>query len=133
MTSLFADSFYYLALLNPDDFAHRSALELAHQVMGPKVTTEWVMTEVGDALAAPGQRELFLALLAELRSDVSVTIVPASHGLFERGIDLYARRPDKEWSLTDCLSFVVMQEYDIREALTGDHHFEQAGFKALLA
>jgi predicted nucleic acid-binding protein len=49
-----------------------------------------------------------------------------------RGIQLYDSRPDKQWSLTDCISFVVMQDRGIVEALTGDHHFEQAGFTALL-
>jgi predicted nucleic acid-binding protein len=91
------------------------------------------MTEVGDALAAPGQRDLFLGLLAELQSDPNITIIPATHDLFERGVDLYARRPDKEWTLTDCISFVVMQEHGVTESLTGDHHFQQAGFRALLA
>jgi len=52
--------------------------------------------------------------------------------LYQRGINLYAQRPDKEWSLTDCISFVVMSDRGITEALTGDHHFEQAGFRALL-
>ena len=58
--------------------------------------------------------------------------MPASQGLWERGVALHAARQDKEWSLTDCLSFVVTQERGIREALTGDHHFEQAGFGVLL-
>ena len=49
-----------------------------------------------------------------------------------RGVALYAERPDKDWSLTDCISFVVMRTMDITEALTGDRHFEQAGFTALL-
>jgi predicted nucleic acid-binding protein len=60
-------------------------------------------------------------------------VVPPSTELFEAGIDLYSRRPDKEWSLTDCISFVVMQERGITEALTGDYHFVQAGFSILLA
>ena len=52
--------------------------------------------------------------------------------MFQRGLRLYEERPDKEWSLTDCLSFVVMKDENLREALTGDQHFEQAGFIALL-
>jgi predicted nucleic acid-binding protein len=52
--------------------------------------------------------------------------------LFETGVSLYASRTDKEWSLTDCISFTVMSQYGIRDALTGDRHFEQAGFRALL-
>jgi predicted nucleic acid-binding protein len=59
-------------------------------------------------------------------------IVPPETKLFDQGIEFYQCRPDKAWSLTDCLSFVVMTDLGISEALTGDHHFEQAGFRALL-
>jgi predicted nucleic acid-binding protein len=130
---LFADTFFYLALLNPDDAAHRRVEEISRTVTAPTITTAWVMTEVGDALAGPMQRPLFLALLEELGSDPNVTLVPATQDLFNRGIDLFARRPDKEWSVTDCISFVVMRDHGLTEALTGDRHFEQAGFRALLA
>ena len=58
--------------------------------------------------------------------------MPPTLELLEQGMDLYARRPDKEWSLTDCISFVVMSQNGLEEALTGDHHFEQAGFRILL-
>lgn len=70
--------------------------------------------------------------LGALLSDPAVEIIPPSSGLFERGLRLFRERPDKGWSLTDCISFVVMEERGIRDALTGDHHFEQAGFAALL-
>ncbi|MBV8265691.1 MAG: hypothetical protein JO252_05020, partial [Planctomycetaceae bacterium] len=82
--------------------------------------------------ADPANRGGFSELLQLLRADPNVVIVPPSLELFEQGIDLYARRPDKAWSLTDCISFVVMTEQRLAEALTGDHHFEQAGFQALL-
>ena len=65
-------------------------------------------------------------------SDPQVTIVSPSASLFDRGVELFAKRPDKCWSLTDCISFVVMEEQGIMHALTGDRHFEQAGFVALL-
>jgi predicted nucleic acid-binding protein len=61
-----------------------------------------------------------------------LTLVASSAEVFERGCELHACRPDKGWSLTDCISFVVMEERGIHEALTGDHHYEQAGFTALL-
>jgi predicted nucleic acid-binding protein len=61
-----------------------------------------------------------------------VEIVPATMEWFERGMELYEGRPDKEWSLTDCISFAVMTERGVSDALTNDHHFEQAGFRILL-
>ena len=64
--------------------------------------------------------------------DPDFIVLEADQHLFERGLQLYENRPDKEWSLTDCISFVAMEEMGIAEALTGDHHFEQAGFTALL-
>jgi predicted nucleic acid-binding protein len=67
-----------------------------------------------------------------LQNDPNTVIVEASHDSFVRGVELFAARPDKSWSLTDCTSFVVMEDHGIREALTGDHHFEQAGYVALL-
>jgi predicted nucleic acid-binding protein len=71
-------------------------------------------------------------MIENLRSAEEIQIVPASAELFNRALVLFTSRPDKEWSLTDCTSFVVMQEHGMTEALTADHHFEQAGFVALL-
>jgi uncharacterized protein len=133
MKTYFADTFYFLALRNPRDEAHTRAQATTMELAGcAMVTTAWVLTEVADALAEPANRGGFSELLQLLRADPNVVIVPPSLELFEQGIDLYARRPDKAWSLTDCISFVVMTEQRIAEALTGDHHFEQAGFQALL-
>ena len=75
----------------------------------------------------------FLRLLKNLHADPNCTIVPVTALLFAEGVKLYARRPDKEWTLTDCISFVVMQQTGISRALTGDRHFEQAGFQTLLS
>ena len=83
-------------------------------------------------MALPNQRGCFLALHKQLLIDSTVTIIPASQELFDAGIELYSGRPDKSWPLTDCISFVVMKSYGLTDALTGDHHFEQAGFKALM-
>jgi predicted nucleic acid-binding protein len=132
MTSVFADTFFFLAILNPRDAAHARALTAASQRTGPIVTTQWVLTEVADALAATPDRHLFETLLNNLKQEPDDTVVPATADLYGEGVRLYLDRPDKGWSLTDCISFVVMEERGIREALTGDHHFEQAGFVALL-
>lgn len=85
-----------------------------------------------DALTKSGQRGGFIQTIRVLRRNPMVTILPPTPKLFEAGIELYESRPDKDWSLTDCISFVVMAEREITEALTGDQHFEQAGLKALL-
>ncbi len=87
---------------------------------------------MADALAAPQQRPVFAALLERLLADAAVTIVPPSQELFERGVELFNDRPDKGWSLTDCISFVVMDQRRLMDALTADHHFEQVGFNVLL-
>ena len=118
--------------MNKDDAAHGRAIAASEASRGRFVTTSWVLTEVADALCAPPHRLGFTSLLALLRADPFTEIVPADESLFNRGVELYSRRPDKAWSLTDCISFVVMADRDLVEALTGDRHFEQAGFRALL-
>jgi uncharacterized protein len=132
MPDVFADTFYYLARLSQADLAHDRAIELSRQITGHVVTTAWVLTEVADALNAPHQRATASLLYDALQKDPRVTIVPPEQAVYEQGWELYRQRADKAWSLTDCISFVVMNERSLREALTGDHHFEQAGFVALL-
>jgi predicted nucleic acid-binding protein len=104
VNAVFGDTVYFLALLNARDQFHRQALALGEHPPGPLVTTEWVLTELADALAIPPARERFTLLLGTLRAEAEVEIVPASHELFERGCALFAARKDKGWSLTDCLS-----------------------------
>ena len=132
MNALFADTHYFLALLHKGDADHLRATALAERITKPIITTEWVLTEAGDALAAVNFRLLFVQFVESLRADLACTIVPASGELFDAGLRLYAQRSDKDWSLTDCISFAVMHEYALAEALTGDHHFRQAGFITLI-
>ena len=132
MKAVFADTVYFLALLNPADQLHLEARGLNLQPPGSLLTTEFVLTEVGDGLSRPENRPRFERLLQLLRTQPDVEIVPASSELFCQGCDMHARSPDKEWSLTDCTSFAVMKERAIEEALTSDHHFEQAGFRLLM-
>jgi hypothetical protein len=133
MTIVFADSYYYLAQVNDRDDGHANAVDFAKSFRGHTVTTEWILTEVGDALAQSQTRGAFIRILEDEHRDPQTTIVAASHELFTRGVGLFANRSDKSWSLTDCISFVVMEEQGITEALTADRHFQQAGFVALLA
>jgi predicted nucleic acid-binding protein len=132
MTPVFVDSFYFFAILNPNDAAHLKAINHSRQYSGPLVTTSWVFTEVADGLARTQRRDAFRQLVLRFRQLETNEIVPNSDELFEQGIMLYDERRDKHWSLTDCISFVVMKERDLKEVLTGDHHFEQAGFRPLL-
>ena len=97
------------------------------------VTTAWIVTELANALAKGANRQSFASLLEDLRSDERVQIIPADSRLFESGLGLYLRRMDKDWSLTDCISFAVMEQMGLTNALTGDRHFEQAGFSVVLA
>ena len=132
MNRLFADTFFFFAFLNADDSAHREASTFYDAFDGQLLTTEWILTELADGLSGISDRQVFIDFQRALRNDPTVTIIPSSNELFAAGVELYATRPDKEWSLTDCISFVVMQGEGLTEALTGDHHFEQAGFVALL-
>ena len=132
MSRLFADTYYFFAILNPKDSGHQKALAFASENDAPIVTTAWVLTELADGLASTGRRRAFAQLVTRLQADTENEIVPPTEELMARGMQLYDARPDKEWSLTDCISFVVMQDFGLTDALTGDHHFEQGGFNALL-
>ena len=133
MRSVFADTHYFLALLNVNDHWHQKAVAFTQNFAGQLVTTAWVLVELGDAMAAtPEGRAQFIATHTDLTVDRDCSIAPCDDKLLDAGIRFYAARSDKKWSLTDCISFIVMQREGITEALTGDHHFEQAGFVALL-
>ena len=132
MKTVFADSFYFFALVNDRDPAHQRALSFLQTYRGRLLTTAWVLIELGDGLSKPAHRDSFLATLNLLKTEPNVSLVGCSDELLEAGIDLYRERPDKSWSLTDCISFVAMEREGLTEALTGDKHFEQAGFVALL-
>jgi predicted nucleic acid-binding protein len=132
MKAVFADAFYFVALLNRADQHHSKAAAAARDLRNDLVTTEWVLAEVADALAASASRRLAASFIRDLSQDLKVKIIPATTDLFQRGLQLYEKRPDKLWSLTDCISFVTMQDENLAGALAGDEHFTQAGFKALL-
>jgi uncharacterized protein len=132
MRTVFADTFYFLALLDSREAFHRQASQFSSDSEVQIVTTEWILAEFGNAYADPRDRADFINLYRILIVHPRVKIIPAQTILFQSGIELFAERGDKEWSLVDCISFVTMEQEDLTEALTGDHHFQQAGFTALL-
>jgi predicted nucleic acid-binding protein len=133
MNVAFADSSFYVALLISRDANHAKALSVAKVWHGSVVTTEYVLTEVANHLGGSLLgRAKFGQFLADLEADPKTLIVESSNELWKRGVDFYLRRPDKQWSLTDCISFLIMEEHGLSQALAADHHFEQAGFKVLL-
>jgi len=132
MTPVFADTSFYLALFSRDDAWHQKALRWSEADTRPVILTEFVLIELGNALSRGQARPFFVDLVKWLRRDEASEIVPATPELVEDGLRLFAQRPDKDWSLTDCISFVVMGHRHLSDALTADSHFEQAGFNALL-
>lgn len=135
MKAVFADTSFWIALLNPKDELHVKARELAMKLADAQVvTTEMVLAELLNDFGRRG-RMLRLAakrLVDELVHNENLTIVPQTSKQFQSALALYGDRADKNWGLTDCASFLVMQAMGLTEALTYDKHFEQVGFQALL-
>ena len=133
MKPVFADTSFYVALVNKADTHHRDALAWSRDNTRRFVLTEFILLlELGNTLSPRGARDLFVDLVHHLRVDPANKVIPVSHALFAEGFALFEQRPDKEWSLTDCISFLVMKRERITEALTVDAHFGQAGFAVLL-
>ncbi|MCU0240236.1 MAG: type II toxin-antitoxin system VapC family toxin [Pyrinomonadaceae bacterium] len=132
---VFLDTGYVIALSVESDEHHERALEIAQQLETENtslITTRAILLEVGNALSKERYRQATVELLDSLEQDLSVEIVPISEELFSKAFELFRNRTDKEWGLIDCISFIVMKEMGITEALTPDRHFDQAGFRALL-
>ena len=132
MTAVFLDTLHILALINPRDAWHAKAVALSDRPRRKLVTTEAVLIEVANALCRQARRTWAVEAIDDLRRDPSVSCITIDADLFSRGVDLYRERHDKDWSLTDCISFVVMKDGRLTDALTADVHFVQAGFRALL-
>lgn len=132
MMQVFADTLFDVALLNRRDEHHAAALNWASQQRPAVVTTEFVLLEVANFFKQPSDRARFSAFVQSIEKDSATKIVRCDSKWFRRGLDRFSSRLDKEWSLTDCISFVVMEADRLTEALTDDHHFEQAGFMTLL-
>jgi predicted nucleic acid-binding protein len=132
MSVVFADAFYFVASLNRRDQHHLRVLDFERGFRERLLTSDWILMEVADALAGTQCRERVREFIHHLRQSTACEIVSASRELLDRALDLYHQRADKEWTPTDCTSFVIMRERNMTDALTGDRHFEQAGLGALL-
>ena len=131
----FLDTSYAIALSSFTDDYHHKALVIAQQLKAsktPLVTTRAIILEIGNALSKQKYRSKSIKLLSSLEKDKTVTVIPLSEILYQKAFQLYCQRNDKNWGIVDCISFIVMEERRITEALTTDIHFQQAGFRALL-
>jgi len=135
MKLVFVDSFYWIARLDPGQHWHGKAREIQPRLMGVRLLTTYeVLSEVLAFYSRKGPilRRAAAEWIESVLSDPNITVVPQTKELFVAGFRLYKERLDKDWSLTDCISMVVMQRNGISDALTHDHHFIQAGFTILL-
>jgi predicted nucleic acid-binding protein len=131
----FLDAGHAIALAATSDQLHERALVIADQLEANQrgiLTTRAVLLEIGNALSKQRYRSAAVRLLSSLASDPTVEVVSLTDDLYEEGLRLFRGRPDKDWSLCDCVSFVVMESRGLIDALSADEHFEQAGFRALL-
>lgn len=135
MTRVFADAGYWIALLNPKDGLHAKARQVSGKLGRSRiVTSEMVLTEVLNAFAGKGEplRTAACKLVEQIRSDPNAEVVPMTSNAFRQAMERYCSRSDKTWGLTDCTSFLIMEQKGIGDALCADRDFQQAGFSALL-
>lgn len=135
MREIFADSGYWTALIRPRDELHQVALRITDELpLHRIVTTEMILVELLNAMSRSGQqnRELASRMVTNIYNDTNVEVVPQTSRQFREAAIRYAYRLDQRWGVTDCASFLLMEERGITEALAYDRDFEQAGFAALL-
>jgi hypothetical protein len=135
VATYFADTSFWIALSRRRDQHHQQAVawnQFAARTRSSIVTTEAVLWEWLNGLSDARTRRAAAEGYWRVHADVNVEVVPFHRALIESAVQLYRTRPDKDWSLTDCLSFVVMEQRHLTEALTTDSHFEQAGMKSMM-
>ncbi len=128
----FVDTQFVVALVNERDEFHERAVKIAREYVGqPLLTTDAVLLEIGNALARNFRQEA-VGIIERFLTSENIAIVRMTPELFDEGFFLFKSHADKQWGLVDCVSFIVMRQERIQDALTVDHHFVQAGFNALL-
>ncbi len=130
---LFLDTAFIQALLNPRDDYHNQAKQLFPRIRAASEVwiTEAIFAEVGNALSVFNRNGAVQFIQQCYRTD-NIKVVSVDTALMMQALALYQSRSDKTWGLTDCISFVVMQQRNLSDAVTGDRHFVQAGFRALM-
>ncbi len=132
MKITFVDTFFVVALVNKRDYFHEKAVELSIEYdRKPVLTTDAVLLETSNSLARTHKKESII-IIEKFLSTAETEVIRLDESLFNKAFELYKTHADKSWGLVDCISFVVMKERGITDALTCDKHFVQAGFRALL-
>jgi len=132
---VFADTSYWIALLNKNDQYHASALALDNKLEGIEiVTTDMVLAEVLNSFSSQGQfmKKLVANYVSHLYGTKGYSIIEQSREQFINALKIYSRYADKDWGFVDCLSYCVMRDNHITDALSHDRHFKQMSFKTLL-
>lgn len=135
MKTVFADTGYWIAMINKKDSLHQKARQLTLQMNPFKIiTSEMIFSELLDSFSQQGSflKQATVNLINRSYNNPNIDIIPQTPQLFRQALDLYNQRLDQQWSHTDCSSFIIMQDSQITEALAYDKHFEQARFIALL-
>jgi predicted nucleic acid-binding protein len=132
MSGVFLDTGYLIALVNKRDNFHDVAVTASKRYQGPFFTTQLVIIELANSLCLPAQRPLALKIIEKMQIDPLTTIVELTSARYEEALNLYKKRSDKAWGMIDCFSFNAMDEFGIRQALTFDEHFRQAGYRVPL-
>ena len=129
--TVFMDTYGLINWINTRDAAHQPVKSYLDAYSGSIVTTEWVLLEFADAFSLSSVKPFAIEAIKRIHRLPMFRVVGFAQTVYQAGFDLFEARPDKDWSLTDCISFAVMSERGLSEALTADHHFEQAGFRAV--
>ncbi len=135
MNKVFIDSAAWLALVNKNDEFHEKAKEVRGNLFKEKVsfvTTNQIIIEVANTLSKLRFKKAVVKLIESIEKSKDINVIFIDEEIYTQSWERYKDRDDKEWSLTDCISFIIMEDEGIQRAFTTDHHFEQAGFTKLL-
>jgi len=135
MKAVFIDTSAWLALVNKTDALHEKAKQIRNRFLKQPVqflVTDYILVEIANTLSRIPFRASAIRLINLIQASSNIQLVEINREIYGEAWEMYRSRLDKEWSLTDCTSFVIMNRAGIKDAFTSDHHFEQAGFNILI-